>query len=591
MKRLTWILAALGISMLACGPIDMARELLGRLPTVTPTSPVTELHESAVWYVTTTGDDSNSCSAPTSPCRTVQAAIDKADDDDVIEIAPGTYVERYTGASAGVMVSGKVLSLRGAGSDVTFLETDISGRAVVVIRDADVSLSRLAIQGGFGPGGVGISASRSNLRLVDAVIQDNEDIGVIAEGAGSTYEFSSLIIRRNGGGLAVGGEGTLRASHIVDNLGPGIINGGMLTVSETTIERNRAENGPGITNNLGGQLTLEHSTLARNTVTAATHSRALGIRNEGTMTLRNSTVSNNGIVEGGGGGAISTTGDLTLVYSTVAANGGVGISGWGGSITFDNALIADNDDGDCGISIGSTNNFIGVTLDSDESCTRWFSSERSTHTLFIGPLVDNGGSTETHALLPESPALDAASGDCPSNDQRGVLRPVGSRCDVGAFELDPLTSATPISEEGTPLPLPMTVTTPTPQSGSSPDLPIINTDTLCWEGPGSLYEVVSSVTEGTQVTLLGRGIDSNWWIIDNPRYPGVACWLPGDALDFDPSLDLSGLPFIKAPPIPTPTATPIMGCLFKGPNDPQAVCYAIDVCPVPFDQTQGACLP
>ncbi|MCK5316669.1 MAG: hypothetical protein KAJ55_02080 [Anaerolineales bacterium] len=589
MKRLTWILAAFGMTLLACGPVDLARELLGRLPTVTPTSPATELHEAAVWYVTATGDDSNSCAAPTSPCRTVQAAIDKADDDDVVQIGPGTYVERFTGGSAGIMISGKVLSLRGAGSDATFLETDIPGRAIVVIR-SDASLSRLTIQGGSGVNSFGISASNVDLQLSNIVIQDNEDWGVIVSGLGMTSEFSNVTIRRNGGGLSLGGEGTLRASHIVDNLGPGIINGGMLTVSETTIERNRAENGPGITNNLGGQLTLEHSTLARNTVTAATHSRALGIRNEGTMTLRNSTVSNNGIVEGGGGGAISTTGDLTLVYSTVAANGGVGISGWGGSITFDNALIADNDDGDCGISIGSTNNFIGVTLDSDESCTRWFSSERSTHTLFIGPLVDNGGSTETHALLPESPALDAASGDCPSNDQRGVLRPVGSRCDVGAFELDPLTSATPISEEGTPLPLPMTVT-PTPQSGSSPDLPIINTDTLCWEGPGSLYEVVSSVTEGTQVTLLGRGIDSNWWIIDNPRYPGVACWLPGDALDFDPSLDLSGLPFIKAPPIPTPTATPIMGCLFKGPNDPQAVCYAIDVCPVPFDQTQGACLP
>jgi hypothetical protein len=488
------------------------------------------------------------------------------------------------------MVSGKVLSLRGAGSDVTFLETDISGRAVVVIRDADVSLSRLTIQGGFGPGGVGISASRSNLRLVDAVIQDNEDIGVIAEGAGSTYEFSSITIRRNGGGLAVGGEGTLRASHIVENLGPGILNGGVLTVSETTIERNRADNGPGIINNLGGQLTLEHSTLAHNTVTAATHSRALGIYNNGTMTLRNSTVSSNDIVEGGGGGAISTTGDLTLSYSTVAANGGFGISGWGGIITFDNALVTDNDDRDCGISSGSTNHFVGVTLDSDESCTRWYSSERSTHTLFLGPLADNGGPTETHALLPESPALDAASGDCPGEDQRGVLRPVGRSCDVGAFEFDPLTSATPISEEDTPPPLPMTVT-PTPQSGSSPDLPIINTDILCWKGPGSLYEVVSSVGVGTQVSLLGRGLEGNWWIIDNPRYPGVACWLPEDALDIDPALDLSGLPLIKAPPLPTPTATPITGCLYKGPNDPQAVCYAIDVCPVPFDQTQGACSP
>ena len=53
----------------------------------------------------------------------------------------------------------------------------------------------------------------------------------------------------------------------------------------------------------------------------------------------------------------------------------------------------------------------------------------------LGPLSDNGGSTWTHALLPGSPALDA--GDdlaCPATDQRGVTRPQGSHCDIGAFE-------------------------------------------------------------------------------------------------------------------------------------------------------------
>ncbi|MES0344086.1 MAG: right-handed parallel beta-helix repeat-containing protein [Anaerolineales bacterium] len=581
MKRLTWILAALGISMLACGPIDLAREILGRLATATPAS---EFHDSAVWYVAPDGDDANSCAVPTAACRTVQAAIDKADDDDVIEIAPGTYVERFTGASAGIFIEGKDLSLRGAGSEVTFLETDISGRAIVVIRDADVSLSRLTIQGGFGAGGVGINATDLDLRLSDTVVQDNEGIGIMVSGLGMTFEFTNVTLRRNGGGLFSGGVGTLHASQVTANEGIGIHNGGVLTVSETTIVGNRAENGPGITNNYGGNLTFEQSTLANNTVTAATHSRALGISNNGTMTLRNSTVSSNGIVAGGSGSAIATMGDLTLVYTTVSGNDGGGIAGWAGSITFDNALIADNNGLDCGIT-ATENHFVGVTLDSDETCLRFFSSERTTHSLSIGPLADNGGVTETHALLPGSPAIDAASGDCPGVDQRGISRPTGTGCDVGAFEFDALTSATPISQEGTPLPPPITVT-PTAQS-----LPTISKDALCWKGPGSLYEVISSVNAGTQVMLLGRGLVGEWWIIDSPRYPGVVCWLPEDTLDVDPTLDLSGLPLIKAPLLPTPTATPITGCLYKGPNDPQAVCYAIDVCPVPFDQTQGACSP
>jgi hypothetical protein len=53
----------------------------------------------------------------------------------------------------------------------------------------------------------------------------------------------------------------------------------------------------------------------------------------------------------------------------------------------------------------------------------------------LGPLVDNGGPTRTHALLLGSPAIDAASTpDCPTTDQRGVLRPQGAACDIGSYE-------------------------------------------------------------------------------------------------------------------------------------------------------------
>jgi hypothetical protein len=56
----------------------------------------------------------------------------------------------------------------------------------------------------------------------------------------------------------------------------------------------------------------------------------------------------------------------------------------------------------------------------------------------LGPLADNGGPTWTHALLAGSPALDAADDSvCPSTDQRGVARPQGSNCDIGAFEFAP----------------------------------------------------------------------------------------------------------------------------------------------------------
>jgi hypothetical protein len=58
----------------------------------------------------------------------------------------------------------------------------------------------------------------------------------------------------------------------------------------------------------------------------------------------------------------------------------------------------------------------------------------------IGPLADNGGPTQTQALLPGSPAIDAGSPSkgngnpaaCERTDQRGVPRK--ARCDIGAFE-------------------------------------------------------------------------------------------------------------------------------------------------------------
>lgn len=61
----------------------------------------------------------------------------------------------------------------------------------------------------------------------------------------------------------------------------------------------------------------------------------------------------------------------------------------------------------------------------------------------LGPLADNGGDTQTHALLLDSPAID--SGDdttCLPADQRGVMRPQGAHCDRGAYELAAPTART-----------------------------------------------------------------------------------------------------------------------------------------------------
>ena len=53
----------------------------------------------------------------------------------------------------------------------------------------------------------------------------------------------------------------------------------------------------------------------------------------------------------------------------------------------------------------------------------------------LGPLADNGGPTQTHALLAGSPAIDAGDDTAaPATDQRGVARPQGARSDIGSVE-------------------------------------------------------------------------------------------------------------------------------------------------------------
>jgi hypothetical protein len=86
----------------------------------------------------------------------------------------------------------------------------------------------------------------------------------------------------------------------------------------------------------------------------------------------------------------------------------------------------------------------GNNLDSDGSCG-WGSNNGSLNHVdpHLGPLSNYGGSTQTFKLWPDSPAIDAvifnAPNGCPATDQRGVARPIGPRCDIGAYESNVIT--------------------------------------------------------------------------------------------------------------------------------------------------------
>jgi alpha-tubulin suppressor-like RCC1 family protein len=144
------------------------------------------------------------------------------------------------------------------------------------------------------------------------------------------------------------------------------------------------------------------------------------------------------------GAAIYQSGNpLTLVHCTIASNEVVSMANnAGGAIAsvadavarVSACVLAGNTNGNLAGSILDE----GFNLSSDHSVVLAASGSRNDVDPKLGEFGDHGGATPTLALLPDSPAIDAVtSGTSPDTDQRGVPRPIGPRCDIGAFEFIP----------------------------------------------------------------------------------------------------------------------------------------------------------
>ncbi len=141
-------------------------------------------------------------------------------------------------------------------------------------------------------------------------------------------------------------------------------------------------------------------------------------------------------------GGVGGSGLLTIRHSTISDNFVSEISGDGrgiehtGTVTIGNSIIANNDeqsgDSQC---LVTTLIDEGFNIVEDGSCITAATSFSGNP--LLGSLADNGGSTLTHALLSGSPAIDTitdAAACTLATDQRGVARPQGSTCDIGAVE-------------------------------------------------------------------------------------------------------------------------------------------------------------
>ena len=234
----------------------------------------------------------------------------------------------------------------------------------------------------------------------------------------------------------------------VANLSGSVLSLVGVAVTGTTLEKTDASSGAvrgaGITNN--GTLSVADSTVSGNTeVVTGPESVAQGagiFNSGGTVSIANSTIfGNSQIASSGaltGGSAITNLGtEITLLNATVAGNSGAPAIANFATLNTRNSIFSNAPGGNCDGALTSQ----GTNLESADQCGLHAAGDQVGTQPLLGPLADNGGQTDTLALLPGSPAIDRGT-ECPPTDQRGVVRPQGAACDVGAFELVPV-SATP----------------------------------------------------------------------------------------------------------------------------------------------------
>jgi CSLREA domain-containing protein len=382
---------------------------------------------------------------------------------DVITLPAGTYTLAIPGpdedanATGDLDVSGS-LTIAGAGTGATVIDGAQLDRVLDVAAGASVTLRGLTIRDGlpyaFGGGGIrnggtlaldhvtvtdnqtagnpsagGGILNTGSLSLVDSVVSSNHAFGGYSPGGGIDNEQGTLTLERSTvSGNTTGGSFTF---------GAGIATGGgTLTVERSAVSGNVAGAGGGISSQGGAIVAFSDSTLSGN--------KASGgggfISSSGAVaTFTNATISGNEATAVDGGG-LDAAGNsvITVISSTVSGNsafGGGGITKSrdpGSGVKLKNSILAYNSGGDCGDYFTS----LGHNLASDGTCNLGGAGDLNGVDPLLGPLADNGGPTLTQALLAGSPAIDAGSDDCPppATDQRGVVRPQGGKCDIGAYE-------------------------------------------------------------------------------------------------------------------------------------------------------------
>ncbi len=357
------------------------------------------------------------------------------------------------------------LTISGDDQATTFIDGNGLDRVFDVNTSSHVLLKNITITGGFvkqpdasGGGGGLLARGSSNVTLEHVtVIENNTQVGSLTlEGGGilnrGVMALTDVSLQSNtaasGGGISNTGSLTLHDCHLRENQasldGGGLYSTGALIADGVSLIGNQAANGGGIAIGASGTASITASTLHDNRAEAdggGVHVNA-GASSFG---LENATLHGN--QAGNEGGGIYSAYSLSiLLNTTLTAN--TAISGGGlyaaSAVYIMNSILAENQStggiiptANCGGPGVIASN--GHNLEDGEGCQFDLASpeiEQDTHSEnpLLGPLQFNGGPVQTRALLPGSPAIDAGDVPVPSTDARGIPRGIGSGYDLGAYE-------------------------------------------------------------------------------------------------------------------------------------------------------------
>jgi len=271
----------------------------------------------------------------------------------------------------------------------------------------------------------------------DLDITDNlEIIGLSADESVIHANAGDRVIEVHSGvNLTLRDLGLTGGMAIDSGPGGGIYNnGGTVLLDRVSVNNNFAGTGGGIANHRGSMRMVGSSITGNSTVEGSSGG---GISNESELVLENVTISGNSA--GSGGGIIAQGGNATLtnvtLYSNVASGAGGGINSNGTSLTLDNTILAGNRAGfgpNCGYGVRSTgHNLLGDLTD----CSIFGETASNIIVDDAGLDILSANETETFSHMPFDTSRTVDAGSCKlATDQRGVERPVGSQCDIGAME-------------------------------------------------------------------------------------------------------------------------------------------------------------